>query len=136
MSTGGTMTKTIWQYSDRLPDETMEFLKGIAIDYSKVKNEVYFRYAGIKSLDRLTPVYGILNEMRYCGLRERLNLPVVYYELAIMDAIADIKGRWGIVKNKIGELVTANENLTTDDRLYLRTVLKDRKSTRLNSSHN
>lgn len=124
MSTGGTMTKTIWQYSDRLPDETMEFLKGIAIDYSKVKNEVYFRYAGIKSLDRLTPVYGILNEMRYCGLRERLNFPVVYYELAIMDAVADIKGRWGIVKNKIGELVTANENLTADDRLYLRTVLK------------
>ena len=124
MHSSDTITKTIWQYSESLSEDTMEFLKGIAADYSKVKNEVYFRYAGIKSLDRLTPVYGILNEMRYCGLRERLNLPVVYYELAIMDAIADIKGRWGIVKNKIGELVTANENLTTDDRLYLRTVLK------------
>lgn len=69
----------------------MEFLKGIALDYCKVKNYIYKRYSGIKNLNRLTPVYSILNEMRYCGLREQLNLPVVYYELAIADAIADIK---------------------------------------------
>lgn len=62
--------------------------------------------------------------MRYCGLREQLNLPAVYYELAIADAVADIKGRWGILKNKLGDLITANENLSADDRTYLRTVLK------------
>lgn len=124
MSTGSTITKTVWQYSKELPEETMEFLKGIASDYCKVKNYVYRRYSGIKNLDRLTPVYSILNEMRYCGLREQLNLPAVYYELAIADAVTDIKARWGIVKNKIGELVAANENLSADDRIYLRTVLK------------
>lgn len=74
MSTGSTVTKTIWQYSDPLPEETMEFLRGIAADYCKVKNDVYRRYSGVKNLDRLTPVYSILNEMRYCGLRERLKL--------------------------------------------------------------
>ena len=124
MSAGSTVTKTIWQYSEQLPKDTMEFLKGIAFDCCKVKNYVYQRYSGIKSVGRLTPVYDILNEMRYCGLREQLNLPVVYYELAIADAVTDIKGRWGTVKNKIGELVTANDNLSADDRLYLRTVLK------------
>ncbi len=124
MSTSNTITKTVWQYSEALPQETMEFLRGIASDYCRVKNHVYRKYSGIKNVDRLTPVYSILNEMRYCGLREQLNLPVVYYELAIADAIADIKGSWGIVKNKIGELVTANENLSADDRFYLRTVLK------------
>ncbi|MDE7184567.1 MAG: transposase [Lachnospiraceae bacterium] len=124
MSTGGTLTKTIWQYSDPLPEETMAFLRGIAVDYCKVKNDVYRRYSGIKNLDRLTPVYSILNEMRYCGLRERLNLPAVYYELAIADAVTDIKGSWGIVKNKLRELITANENLSADDRQYLRTILK------------
>ena len=124
MSTGGTVTRTIWQYSDPLPEETMAFLRGIAADYCKVKNDVYRRYSGVKNLDRLTPVYSILNEMRYCGLRERLNLPAVYYELAIADAVADIKGSWGIVKNKLRELITANENLSADDRQYLRTILK------------
>lgn len=124
MAAGDTITKTVWQYSEALPEDTMEFLRGIARDYSKVKNCVYERYSGIKNLDRLTPVYDILTEMRHCGLREQLKLPVVYYELAIADAVADIKGRWGTVKNKIGTLITANENISDNDRIYLRTVLK------------
>lgn len=124
MSADSTVTKIVWQYSEPLPEDTMEFLKGIAEDYCKVKNHIYRRYSGIKNLDRLTPVYGILNEMRYCGLREQLNLPAVYYELAISDAVTDIKARWGVVKNKVGECITANENLSADDRIYLRTVLK------------
>lgn len=124
MSSDNSITKTIWQYSEPLPQETMEFLRGIALDYSKVKNYVYGKYSGIKSLNILTPVYNILNEMRYCGLREQLNLPAVYYELAIADAVTDIKCSWGTVKNKVGEKITANENLSDDDRVYLRTVLK------------
>ena len=124
MSADTTVTKTIWQYSEILPEETMQFLRSIALYESKVRNYVYKRYSGIKNVGRLTPVYSILNDMRYCGLREQLNLPAVYYELAIADAVADIKCSWGIVKNKIRECINANENLSDDDRLYLRTVLK------------
>ena len=124
MPAGSAVTKTLWQYSRELPEDTMEFLKGIASDYCKVKNCVYERYSGIKNLNRLTPVYDILTQMRHCGLREQLNLPAVYYELAIADAVADIKGSWGAVRNKIGSLITANENLSDSDRIYLRTVLK------------
>lgn len=102
----------------------MEFLRGIAIDCCKVKNYVYGKYSGIKNLNNLTPVYSILNEMRHCGLREQLKLPVVYYELAIADAVTNIKCSWGTVKNKVGECIAANENLSEADRIYLRTVLK------------
>ena len=123
-SADSTTTKTVWQYSMPLSEETMEFLRGIAIDCCKVKNYVYGKYSGVKNLNNLTPVYNILNEMRHCGLREQLNLPVVYYELAIADAVTNIKCSWGTVKNKVGECITANENLSDDDRLYLRTVLK------------
>ena len=119
-----TVTKTVWQHSESLPQDTMEFLKGIAKDYCKVRNYVYGKYSGVKSLGRLTPVYSVLNEMRHCGLREQLNLPSVYYELAIADAVTDIKCSWEITKNKINEKITANEGLSTEDRLYLRTVLK------------
>ena len=36
----GIITKTIWQHSEPLPQETMEFLRGIALDYSKVKKRI------------------------------------------------------------------------------------------------
>lgn len=124
MSTDNTITKTVWQYSESLPEETMEFLRGVALDYCKVKNDVYRRYSGVGSCNNLTPVYGILNEMRHCGLREQLNLPSVYYELAVTDAVTNIKCSWGTVKHKIGACITENENLSDDDRKYLRTVLK------------
>lgn len=124
MPSDSTMTKIVWQYSEPLPEETMIFLRGIAADCCRVKNYVYEHYSGVKNLNNLTPVYTILNEMRYCGLREQLNLPAVYYELAIADAVTNIKCSWGIVKNKVGEKITANENLSDDDRIYLRTVLK------------
>ena len=119
-----TITRIIWQHSEVLPDETMDFLRGIEADYGKVKNYVYARYSGIRNVGRLTPVYDILTEMRHCGLRTQLNLPVVYYELAVADAVTDIKSMWGSLKNKIRELIRANENLSEDDRMYIRTVLK------------
>lgn len=60
----------------------MDFLCGIASDCSKVKNYAYNRYSGIKSIDKLFPGYEILNEMRAGGMRQQLNLPVVYFETA------------------------------------------------------
>ena len=124
MKTEEIITKTAALYSGPLTDETMEFLRGIAQDYCKVKNYVYRRYSGIANANRLTPVYSILNEMRCCGLRQQLNMPAVYYELAIAEAVGDIKGMWGMLKNKIRTLINENENLSEEDRLYLRTVLK------------
>lgn len=119
-----TITKTVWQYSKPLPPETLAFLQGIAEDYGKVKNFVYGRYSGIKNMNRLVPVYDVLNEMRHCGLRAQLNLPVAYYELAVSEAVTDIRGMWGMLKNKMRTLINANDNLSADDRTYLRTVLK------------
>lgn len=118
------ITKTVWQHTERLPEETMEFLKGIAADYARVKACVYERYSGIKSLGKLSSVYDIMTEMRHCGLREQLDLPSVYYELAVRDGVTDIKSTWGMLKNKLRALITANENLSGGDRMYLRTVLK------------
>ena len=49
MNTKEIITKTAVQYSEPLPKETMEFLRGIAQDYCKVKNYVRGQaYAGIQ----------------------------------------------------------------------------------------
>ncbi len=121
---GETLTKTITQHTKQLDTKTLSFLYGIAKDYAKVKNVVYERYSGIRHVNSLTPVYSILNEMRVCGLREQLNLPAVYYELAVADAVTDIKTNWAVLKKKMNGLVTANENLSADEKMYIRIVLK------------
>lgn len=124
LSEKATITKTVWQHTKLLAPETVEFLKGIAEDYRKVKNYVYRRYSGIGSMNRLVPVYDILTEMRHSGLRESLNLPVVYYELAIAEAVLDIRTMWSTLKNRIRELAGKNLSLRADDLAYIRTILK------------
>lgn len=100
----------------------MNFLQSIVADYRKVKRAVFDRYSGIHSLKK--PVFDIMTEMRHCGLREQLNLPSAYYETAVKEAAENIKGMWSFLKNRLRKFITANENLTEDDRFYLRYVLK------------
>ncbi len=119
-----TITKTVWQYSKVLPPDKMEFLRGVAEDYAKVKRSVYERYSGIRNVDRLTPVFTVMGEMRHCGLREQLKLPAVYYELAVIDAVTDIKGMWSLVKTRVRDILTQNDSFSEQEKKYLRTVLK------------
>ena len=117
--------RTVRQYNrEPLTEEQMGKLLEIAEDCRKVKNYVYQRYGGIKSLSKLYPGYTIQNEMTESGLRADLGLPSVYFYLAVFDALGDIKSQWGHVKRKSLRCIQENENLTPDDRHYLRFVMK------------
>ncbi|MCI9361045.1 MAG: transposase [Hungatella sp.] len=117
--------KTVRQYSKTpVSAEDMKKLQEIAEDCCKVKNYVYDRFGGIKSLSKIYPGYTVQNEMTASGLREALGLPSVYFYLAVFDALADIKSQWNRTKFKILQLLGANENLTPEEKHYLRFVLK------------
>ena len=64
----------------------MQQLLEIAEDYKKVKNYVYGRYGGIGSLFKIYPGYTVQNEMTKSGLRAELDMPSVYFYLAMFDA--------------------------------------------------
>lgn len=102
----------------------MKKLLEIARDYSTVKNYVYQRYGGIKSLPKLYPGYTVQNEMTVSGLRQELGLPSVYFYLAVFDALGDIKNQWTQTKGRIEKCIRENPNLTPEDRYYLRFVMK------------
>lgn len=102
----------------------MKKLMEIAKDYGEVKNYVYQRYGSIKSLPKIYPGYTVQNEMTASGLRARLNLPSVYFYLAIFSALGDIKNQWAQVKNRTEKCIRENQNLTPEDRHYLRFVMK------------
>ncbi len=117
--------KTIQQYNQNpIAESDMQKLLEIAQDYKKVKNYVYTRFGGIASLSKIYPGYTVQNEMTDSGFRETLGMPSVYFYLAIFDALGDIKCQWTRTKNKILELLNQNDNLSEEDKHYLRFLLK------------
>lgn len=120
-----TVCKIIRQYNQEpVSPEDMQKLQEIAGDYTRVKNEVYQRYSGIKSLPKLYPGYTVQNEMTKSGLRERLGLPSVYFYLAVFDALKEIKICWSGVRATVLKKVNAHEGLTEEEKHFLRYVLK------------
>lgn len=120
-----TICKTVHQYNSRpIPEADMQKLQEIAGDYNTVKNYVYQRYGGIKSLPKIYPGYTVQNEMTASGLRAQLGLPSVYFYLAVFEALGDIKNQWTQTKNRTEKCIRENENLTSEDRHYLRFVMK------------
>ena len=117
--------KTVYQYNKApIPVRDMARLQEIAEDCRKVRNFVYDRYGGIGGLTKIYPGYTVQNEMTKSGLRERLELPSVYFYLSIFDALGDIKSQWTRTKTRIEKNIQANEELTPEDRHYLRFVMK------------
>lgn len=117
--------KTVHQYNkEPVSDEDMEKLLDLAEDYRKVKNYVYARFGGIRSLSKIYPGYTVQNEMTGSGYREMLGMPAVYFYLAVFDALGDIRSQWTRIKNRIVKLVNKSESFTEEDKHYLRFLLK------------
>lgn len=120
-----TICKTIYQYNkEPIPEDTMKKLQEIADDYSKVKNYVYDRFGGVGGFSKIYPGYTVQNEMTGSGLREQLNMPSVYFYLAVFDALGDIKTQWTQTKNRILKALKENRSLTAEEAHYLRYALK------------
>lgn len=117
--------KAIHQYSsEKISEEDMERLLDIARSCMIVSNYVYQKYGGIKSLDKIYPGYTVQNEMTASGLREKLNLPSVYFYPAIFNALREIKTQWAHVKKNIYAAINENERFMPQDKHYLRFVIK------------
>ncbi len=120
-----TVCKIVRQYNKApLSQEEMQKLQEIARDYARVKNEIYQRYGGMKSLPKLYPGYTVQNEMTKSGLREQLGLPSVYFYLAIFDALKEIRSYWSAVRASVLKNVNAHEGLKEEEKHYLRYLLK------------
>lgn len=120
-----TICKTVHQYNKfPVSDEDMKKLQEIAEDYRVVKNHVYQRYSGKNSLSKIYPGYTVQKEMGKTKFREQLGLPSVYFNVAILDALTDIKSQWTRTKTSVLKRVNKNENFSDADKHYLRFLLK------------
>lgn len=117
--------KAIHQYSSgKISREDMERLIDIARSCMIVRNHVYQKYGGIKNIGKIYPGYTVQNEMTSSGLREKLALPSVYFYPAVFNALRDIKTQWAHVKRNIYSAINTNERFTSEDKHYLRFLVK------------
>lgn len=117
--------KTVHQYNKvPIPVENMRKLQEIARDYSCVKNYVYQRYGGVGGLTKIYPGYTVQNEMTRSGIRTQLGLPSVYFNLAVFEALGDIKAQWTNIKISILEAASQNERFSSQEKHYLRFMVK------------
>lgn len=117
--------KTVRQFnSEPVSAEDMKLLKEVAEDYRTVKNIVFERYSGIRSLPKLYPGYTVQNEMTESGIRQRMGLPSVYFYLAVFDALGSIKSEWTRLKGRVLKNINKHDNFTEDEKHYLRFVMK------------
>lgn len=120
-----TICKTVHQYNRySVLKEEMKKLQEIAEDYRKVKNDIYQRYGGKNSLSKIYPGYTVQKEMGLIGIRERMELPSVYFNVAVLDALGDIKSEWACVKALVSKRINRNKDFSEADRHYLRFVIK------------
>ena len=119
-----TICKTVCQHSrGPVAEVDMGKLLEIAKDYGQVKNYVYQRYGGIRSLSKLNPGSTVQNEMTASGLREQMGLPSVYFYMAVFEALRDIKGQWTRTKSAVLQRVNRNQGLSENEKHYLRYLL-------------
>ena len=119
-----TITKTVRQYSAApIPPDIMEKLQAVASGYCAVKNYVYRRYGGIRSMEKLHPVYTVQNEMTKTGLRQALGLSGASFYPAVFEALVDIRNQWDKEKSVVGKRIRENEAFSDADRHYLRFLL-------------
>lgn len=119
------LCKTVHQYNKNpVPKEDMDKLLEVAKDYQTVKNYVYQRYGGVKSLDKIYPGYTVQKELAQCTLRKQLGLPTVYFNVAILDALKNIKNQWERTKKQVRKRVNHHPDFTENEKHYLRFLLK------------
>ncbi|WP_242844950.1 RNA-guided endonuclease TnpB family protein [Clostridium cylindrosporum] len=116
--------KTIKQHSYKLDSETFKELSFIANQYKNVRNYVYSRYSGIKSILLLAKNRDIRDEWVKFGFAEQWKLPARYWKLALSEAIGNIKSKWSNIKLKVKIQIKKNLNLSNGDKHYINYILK------------
>ena len=122
---GRKICKAVHQYSKgKISSEDMDVLMDIGHGCMVVKNYIYQKYGGIRSLSKVYSGYEVDSEVRAAGFREKIGLPSVYFSSSVSRALADIKIMWAQVRNGINDAVSRNERFSPEDRHYIRFVLR------------
>ncbi len=117
--------KCVKQHSFELESEVTEELEKIIEHYNSVKNYIYSRYSGIKSLLLIqNPRKNIRDLLMKNEFAAQWKLPARYWKMALDEAVTNIKTGWSNTKLRTKRAVYQNENITKNERHFILYVLK------------
>jgi hypothetical protein len=123
LNNNNTYKKNIKQFA--YVDDSINELVHIFTKYNNVKNYVYSRYSGIKSIKLLSNSNKFIrdewmknNTINSWGINKR------YVRSAISDATSNIKSMWSNLKNSIRKHINNDKKLSDNEKHYIRYVLK------------
>lgn len=119
-----TLVKTVKQHSYKLEKDILKELKFIGNQYKNLKNYVYSRFSGIKSIALLRTHRKIRDEWVKTKFYEQWKLPARYWKLALAESISNIKANWTNTKKRIRTTARMNENLNDEEIHYINYILK------------
>lgn len=125
--------KTVRQHSRPLDAQTMQTLTDMAVAYRSVKNYVYSRYSGIRSIVLVNHKGRCRREIRdewsakHTNFASQWPLPARIRNLAIEDALGGIRSEYSNTMRRLKLAIKASETLDEDTKTaLLETVRHDR----------
>jgi len=111
--------KCIKQHSENLPPEIMSEMTLILHRYNKVRNYVFSRFSGVKSLHHFDYPRAIRDEWVKTKFWKGWRLPADYWKAAFEDAFATLNANWEATKTEIIKHVSRHPELSADEKSYI-----------------
>lgn len=121
------LPKTVKAYSLTLDDETFEQLNLLMIRYGRCRSMFFNQYCGIHNMLNVQDFRKVRNDLKKQSLDkmfiQRYQFLNKHWIYSLFETCSNIKSMWSNLKNQINVCIRNNENLSNDERHYLRFVI-------------
>lgn len=121
------LPKTVKAYSAPLDDETFEQLNSLMIRYGRCRSMFFNQYCGIHNMLKVQDFRKVRNDLKKQSLDkifiQRYQFLNKHWVYSLFETCSNVKSIWSNLKNQINVCIRNNENLSNDERHYLRFVI-------------
>lgn len=120
------LPKTVRAYSLPLNDETFEQLNLLMIRYGRCRSMFFNQYCGIHNMLKVQDFRKVRNDIKKRDLDkmfvQRYQFLNKHWIYSLFETCLNVKSMWSNLKNQINICIRNNENLSDNERHYLRFV--------------
>lgn len=121
------LPKTVKAYSLPLNNETFEQLNSLMIRYGRCRSMFFNQYCGIHNMIKIQDFRKLRNDIKRQDLDkmfiQRYQFLNKHWIYSLFETCSNVKSMWSNLKNQVNVCIRDNENLSDNERHYLRFVI-------------